>query len=170
MGVNERGFVAVLSVTLLVLAGYFGWQQLRTIRGLVSPDVLGAGDRRYLRIQAYRRMCCSVLLAVFAGMLIGWMSLETTYRALQEEIRAARIADPASLPTEEQKDVLRFFVLYGVGALLVLMALLALAAADFWATARFGIRQHRQLLADQRKQLQAQVKQYRQERNGQQKH
>jgi hypothetical protein len=170
VSVNEQGFVLVLVAVLLGLAGYFGWQQLRTLRGLTAPDVLGANDSRFLKAQAGRRLTSSILMAVFACFLIGWLFLDSSYQQLQEELRLARVSDPGALPTDDQKEVLRFFSFYWIGALLVLMALLALAAADFWATARFGLSQHRKLQADHRAQLQQQVNQLRQDRNGQQKH
>jgi hypothetical protein len=157
---NELGVTLLLAAVLLGLAGYFGRQQLRMLRGLASPHVLGADDRRFLRAQAYRRLLCSALMVIFAGMLIGWVFLE-------KEMRGTPPVEPGAVPTEEQKEVLRVSLSYWIAAVLVLMVLLALAATDFWATARFGLSQHRKLQADHRAMLEEQANRRRQERNGQ---
>jgi len=167
MDPNQLGFTLVLVAVLLGVAGYFGRQQLRTLRGLASPDVLGADDRRYLRSQAYRRLLCSVLMVAIAGLLIGWLFLEPDHRRLENDMRTARAIDPAALPTEEQKDFARLFLFYVSAGLLVLLVLLVLATMDFWATARYGLSQHRKLVADRRALLEEQVARRRQERNGQ---
>jgi len=167
MSPNELGSILVLAVLLLGLAVYFGRQQLRVLRGLGSPDALGADDRRYVLKQAYRRLFCTALLVVFAGLLIGWLFLEPGQRQVREEVRAAQAVDPNVRLTEEQKDSVRIVVAYWIGALLVLLVLLICAAMDFWSTARYGLSQHRKLLAAQREMLQQHTAQRRQERNGQ---
>jgi hypothetical protein len=167
MNPNQLGFTLVLVAVLLGVAGYFGRQQVLTLRGLASPDVLDADERRYLRVQAYRRLICSVLMVLIAGLLVGWLFLEAEHRELPKEMRAAQAVDPAAVPTEEQKDFARLFWIYLVAALSVLTVLLALATMDFWATARYGLRQHRKLQADHKALLQEQAARWRQQRNGQ---
>ena len=60
-------------------------------------------------------------------------------------------------------------MLYLSGGLFVLLMLLVLATMDFWATARYGLSQHRKLQADHRAMLKKEVDKHRQERNGQHK-
>jgi hypothetical protein len=164
----ELGFALVLALVLLGLAVYVGRRQLRQLRGIAAPGTLGADDRRYTRTQAYRRLWCSVHMGVLAGFLIGGVVLELNLREVQEKLHMAQAADPNAPPPEEHKDFVRFFFMYWAVALLVLLVLLTLATLDFWATARFGLSQHRRLQDDQRALLQEQVARRRRERNGQQ--
>ena len=166
MSVNEQGLTVLFAAALLAVAGYFGWQQIRAIRGLTSPDVLGADDRRYILSQALRRLFCSVLIVVFAGMLIGWLILDANYRDAREEWRLAQLFEPPAPLTPEQKDYARLITVYWVAALFVLLVLFTLAAMDFWATARYGLSQHRKLQADQRAILEQQAAEKRPNRNG----
>jgi MFS family permease len=164
---SELVMILFLVAVLLGLAGYFGWRQLLALRGIASPDALGYDDRRFVRAQAYRRLFCSLLMVVFAGLLIGWLFLEPGYSALHEEVRARLANDPTAVATEEQRDTLRTFTSYWIGALLVLLVLIAVAAVDFWSTTRYGLHQHRQLKADHRAFIEDQVARRRRERNGQ---
>jgi hypothetical protein len=163
---DQLGFTLLLVAALLGLAGYFGRQQLKTLRGLAPPNVLGAEDRGYLRSQAYRRLFCSLLMVVIAGLLVGWLYLDAEQRQLEKEARVVN-ADPEAPPTPEQKEFFHVFRIYTVAALLVLLMLLVLATMDFWATARYGLSQHRKLQADRRTLLEEQAARRRQERNGQ---
>jgi uncharacterized protein HemX len=169
MSSDLLGFTLVLVAVLLGLAGYFGWQQVRTLRGLKAPAGVDADNRFYLRSQAYRRLFCSLLMVVLAAQLVGWLFLEATDQELQRELRAARAIDPAAPPSQEQKAFAQIFVLHMSAGLFVLLMLLVLATMDFWATARYGLSQHRKLQADHRALLKKEVDKHRQERNGQQK-
>jgi cytochrome bd-type quinol oxidase subunit 1 len=163
---GELAFTLGLIVLLLGLAGYFGWRQLRALRGITGPDELGQGDRRFLHSQAFRRLFCSLLMVFFAGMLIGWIFLEARYRELVDEMHAAEIVDPSVQASQEQKDFVRFISVYWMVALLVLLVMVSLAAIDFWAIARYGLSQHRRLQADRRALLEEQAARRRRERNG----
>jgi hypothetical protein len=154
MNPDQTGFTLVLVAVLVGLAGYFGRQQLRTLRGL-NPETQGPDERRYLRTQAYRRLCCSILMLVIAGFLIAWLFVEPHF---QPDIDAA---------SEDRKELVQGLAMYWIAPLVVLMVLLVLATMDFWATARFGLNQHRKLLADRRTMLEEQIAKRRQERNGQ---
>ena len=150
MNPAELVFTLALAAVLLGLAGYFGWRQVQTLRGLAG---MGVEEQHYLRAQAYRRLFCSALMVVLAGMLVGWIFL------------GADAADPAAPLTA---DLARLFSVYWIAALLVLLVLVALAAVDFWAIARFGMSQHRRLQADQRALLEEHAARRRRERNGSQ--
>jgi hypothetical protein len=167
MNPDQLGFTLVLVAILVGLAVYFGRQQLRTLRNLRSPDAAGADERGYLRSRAYRRMVCSVLMVAIAGLLIGWLFLESEQRELQKQLAAAQTVDPSARPSQEHEDFIRLFWAYLCAALLVLLLLLVLATMDFWATARYGLSQHRKLQAARREMLETQMARRRQERNGQ---
>jgi hypothetical protein len=106
-----------------------------------------------------RRLICSALLVVFAGILVGWLFLADRARAL---------ATVGGEPSDEAKDELWFLALYWIGALLVLLAIMFLASWDFLATARYGFRRHKQLEQDRRAMLEmeaAKLRRRRQEMN-----
>ena len=63
-------FVAGLLVAVLLgLAAYFAWRQVHALRSLPGIPNLSDEDRRYVRGQAWRRLACSVLMAVLAVLL-----------------------------------------------------------------------------------------------------
>lgn len=55
---------------------------------------------------------------------------------------------------------------YWLVALLVVLGILSLAAVDFWAIRRFGLRHFRQIQADRRAMLEDQIARFRRQRNG----
>lgn len=168
MNPDELALILIFVTILLGLAGYFGWRQVQTLRKLAAEPPGDAEDRRYLRTQAYRRLFCSGLMAVFAGLLIGWIFLDQRYRNIQAQVPQGAAALPEGQLTEEQKDFVRLFSVYWIVALLILLVLVALAAVDFWAIARYGLSQRRRLQEDHRALLAEQVAARRkQQRNGQ---
>jgi hypothetical protein len=152
----ELAFMVVLIVVLLATAGYFGWHQVRTLRG---ANPAGVDERRYAVRQAWRRLFCCGLMVLVAVLLIGWFFLDPGFR----ELHARAQSDPL---TEGDKDFTRFMAVYWGLVLVAVFALLALAAADSWAIARFGLRQRRRLQEDHRAQLEEQLARLRQQRNG----
>jgi hypothetical protein len=162
----ELVFTLTLVAILLGLAGYFGWRQLQSLRGLAAPDELGSGDRRYLRTQAYRRLFSSLLMVVFAGMLIGWLFLDERRAEFADELKVARQTDPDAKQSPAYEDFARLFTVYFMVTFLVLAVMICTAAIDFWAIARYGLSQHRQLQADRRAMLQEHAARRRQDRNG----
>jgi hypothetical protein len=151
---------AVLVVVLLGLAGYFIWRQKKTLATLHRSD-LGPEDRLYVHKQVRRRLTCSVLMIVFAGMLIGWFFLEPEVRQGAPEHQAA-----AQDARADRANMLRLVTVYWIVALLIVFAILFLAGHDLLATARFGLRLQRQLEAEQRAVLESDASRLRQERNG----
>jgi hypothetical protein len=161
MNPSELAFGGLLVLALLGMAGYYAWRQRHTLRLLRDPS-LSPEDRVYLQGQVRRRMMSSVLMVVLAAMMITWYFLAGRLGDIQPP------ADPAAKLEAEQKESLRFMILYWVVALLVLFGILILAAFDLVATARFGRRHQRQLDADRRATLERDVATYRQQRNGHQ--
>jgi hypothetical protein len=165
---SELAFGAVVVVVLVGLAVFFGWQQLRTLRSLPGQPDLDLEDRIYLRRQVARRLVCSVLMLILAGLLTGSYFLEGPLQQVQQE-RAEEIARGQDPPVQPgHKTFLQQLTAYWITILLVLMVLLFLVAADVWAIARFGQRHRRQLRADLQETLAREVAKLRQRHNGQQ--
>lgn len=152
----QLGVGISLAAILVFVAVFFGWRQRLTLAQLRLDQQMSREDRLYYVKQVRRRLLCSLLLIVLAGLLIGWVWVDRDDAAL-------RPAEGAAL-TEETKDALRFFTWYWIIALSVLMAILFLASFDFLATARFGLRRMRQLEHDRRAALEMEVAKLRRRR------
>jgi hypothetical protein len=133
----------VLAVVLLALAAIFTWRQKRSLQALRELPALSPEDHRYHRNQARRRIAYAVLMLGCVALIVGWFFLEDLLNQSVE-----------------------LFTLYWIAVLLLVLAMIFLAAFDFWAIARFGIRQHRQIQADRRAMLENHAARYRSQRNG----
>jgi hypothetical protein len=162
---SELGWVLVLSGVLVALAGYFGWRQWQALRELPRRN-LPPDERAFYRRQAYRRTFCSALMVVLAGLLVGTVFMESEYQDVTRQVSERNERGGGAPAEQEEKQFVRFFAGYWIGLLLVLFVLLALAAVDFWALTRFGLRQHRRLEADHRALLEKQLQELRHNRNG----
>lgn len=153
----ELGIGIPLAAIIVFVALFFGWRQRYTLSQLrLEPQQYSAEDRTYYIKQMRRRLICSVLLLVFAGMLVGWFFLD-------RDVAALNPAEGQPL-TEEDKASVRFLTWYVIIALAVLMAILYLASVDFLATARFGLRRMRELEHDRRAALEMEVTKLRRRR------
>ena len=156
----ELGIGISLAMILVFVAIFFGWRQRYTLAQLRFDAQLSAEDRRYYIQQIRRRLVCSALMIVFAGLLVGWFLLDRDVSAF---------TPPEGQPlTDEAKESVRFITYYWIVALAVLLAILFLASFDFLATARFGLRRMRQLEHDRRAALEmeaAKLRRRRQELN-----
>ncbi len=159
----EQGIGAVIVVVLLGLAGFFGLRQLRALRTTPAGPAVTDEDRTYLRRQAWRRLTCSALMAVLAGLLIGWywLGLDQSILDLVRQAVPNRHLDPG------QRRTLNWGLAYISAIVLILMALLVLALLDLLAIRRFGIRHYRQMQADHRAVIAHEVARLRGQRNGQ---
>jgi hypothetical protein len=156
-------FAAVLIVVLLGLAGYYAWRQVQTLRGLRGQENLPPEDQRYVRNQAWRRLACSGLMVVFAGLLAGWFFLGPI---VQSMIDQAENTNGGPALGAEEKPLARFVTAYWISALLVLLGMVLLALWDMLAIRRFGARQFRKLQADRRAMIERQAARLRHEGNG----
>jgi len=153
-----------LAIFLVGIALFFGRSQLRTLDLLKQDQQLSALDRTYLRKQVRRRLLSCVLLVVFAAFLVGLMFLDKEFRALSD--RAKEVPPGGDLRDD---PVFTLLTLYVIGGCLVLFILLAIAATDLVATARFGLSQQRILNAQRNAALAAEIAKLRQthQNNGQ---
>jgi hypothetical protein len=147
--------VAIIMAAVLVgVAGYFIVRQRQTLRNVAADAAMSEEQRRYLTRQAWRRIFGSVLLLGLAGMLVG--SLFFDYEPLRKPIDQVPEAEK-----EAAKFAVRVIGVYWVAFLLVLLAVMALAVFDFWATARFSLQQQRALFQQHQDMLEAELTEYR---------
>jgi hypothetical protein len=160
-------FGVVLVLVLLFVAALYGVRQILALRRLRAVEEMALEERDYLHHRARRRLVMSLLLLLLGVMLtVALVYLEAPAQRLADQ-RAAQEQQGDSIPfSPEQRLFARFYTSFWIVFLLVLMAVVLLAAVDFWATRRYGLRQHRQLVADRRDMIEREVSRLRQQRNG----
>ncbi|HZZ77116.1 MAG TPA: hypothetical protein VFE62_01275 [Gemmataceae bacterium] len=154
MDTVELTVCIAIAVVLVGVAAFFFVRQRQTLQSVHADASMSEEQRRYLLTQARRRIAGSVLLLILAGMLVG--SLFFDYEPLRTKIH--------ELPAEQQeaaKYAVRVFGVYWMAFLFVLLALMALAVFDFWATARFSVQQQRQLFQQHQDMLEAELTEHR---------
>jgi hypothetical protein len=150
-GWNQIVWGVVLIATLVVLAGVYGWRQVRLLRRLRAGTELSADEARWRRGQAWRRLVGSGMMIVLAGLLA--VALVLNNRSAEQIYAAGREA----------------FLVWSaawIAVLLALMALVLLAALDLWSTRRFTVQQLRRLQDERRAVIQEEIDRRRRERNG----
>jgi hypothetical protein len=150
----------LLAALLVGVAVYFIRQQKKTLALLRSGEPPAREDRLYLRKQVNRRLLCSILMIIIAGMLVGSMFLDDWLRGPprnQDEIDRLEVGQL----DQEKREIAGAKVVYWVAVLIVIFAMLFLAILDLMATARFGLRQHRQLESERKAMLQEEVSRWR---------
>lgn len=164
----EYIFAGVMVVLLLGLAGYFGWRQVLALRDLKHMGELPAEDRRFHRLQAWRRMVSCVLMVVLAVLWLGsyLMGQEQQARDLGKPDAVARDDSGKAAPNAEQKSFLNRYTAFWLVFALIFMLWVWLAFFDLWAIRRFGIRHYRQIQADRRAMVERQLAIIRSQRNG----
>lgn len=159
-----EAILAGLLATLLVgVAVYFIRQQASTLRRLKSGAPATRDDKIYLRKQVNRRLVCSILMILLAGMLLGSLFLDDWLRGPpldQEQIDRLEVGQL----DKEKREIAGAKVVYWVAVLFLLFVMLFLAILDLMATARFGLRQHRQLESERKAMLQDEVARWRNRR------
>jgi ABC-type Fe3+ transport system permease subunit len=155
----------LLVAVLLGLAVYYAWRQWQTLRGL-DVEELAAEDRRYYRNRGWRRLAGSGLMILLAALFAGSFLIEDRAQELADRNEAARAQHEEVDLNPEERQFRKFWAGYWIVLLLGLLAFLVLAAFDFWATHRYGLRHYRQLQADRRAMLEREIAILRRERNG----
>jgi hypothetical protein len=166
VGWTQIIFGVVLVLVLLFVAALYGVRQLLALRRLRAAEEMALEERDYLYRRARRRLLMSLLLLLLGGMLAtALLYLETPAQRLADQREVQEQGDPPPL-NPEQRLFARFYTSFWIVFLLVLMAVVLLAAIDFWATRRYGLSQHRKLVADRRAMIERELSRLRQERNG----
>jgi hypothetical protein len=167
MGWTQILFGSVLVLVLLFLAVLYSIRQIITLRRLRGAEEMPLEERDYLRRRAWRRLLSSLLLFCLAIMLMGALAyLENPAQVLADQITAQEEQGEKPHLDPEQKLFARYYLVFWIGFLLVLMVVVFLAAWDFWATRRYGLRQHRKIIADRRAMIEREVSRLRRQRNG----
>ncbi len=166
----ELLFVCVLVVLLLGLAGFFGWRQWQTLRGMRLQSELSADDQSYLKHQSWRRLVGCALMVVLAALLAGayWIDFDARAAAIAGHVHAAESADTARQRGVEQQRFINLFSFYWIFTILVLLAMVCLGAIDLLAIRRYGIRSLRKIQSERRAMIEDQVAIFRSQRNGHQ--
>ncbi len=167
MGWTQIIFGAVLVLVLLFTASLYTVRQIIVLRRLHAAEVMPLDERAYLRGRAYRRLVTSLLLFLLGILLAGALIyLEAPAHQLAEDRAAMRQQDDAAPLDPQQRWFARLYLSFWILFLLVLMVVIFLAAFDYWATRRYGLRQHRKIIDDRRAMIEREVSRLRQERNG----
>jgi hypothetical protein len=152
---------ALLVVVLLGLAGYFAWQEVQELKRLRLPGGPPPDEARHLYRRAWRRLFCSTLLVIFAGLLIGTYFLEMP---LQQLIAQRQAGDREF--SSEQQEFVTLYRIYWIVALLVLLGIIVTAGIDLIVLRRFSLREHRKIQADRRAMIEEEVAIIRRRLNG----
>jgi len=164
--VGQIIFGVLLVIVLLGLAGFYSWRQWAVLRGLRQAGDLSPEDRRYTRRQAWRRIVCSALMVVMAGLIAGHYKFEDRYHQVVAEGEASRQRGEKREFNPEERQFLQLYEIYWLVTLLVLLAIIILAGIDFFAIRRYGRRHYRQIQADRRAMIENELARLRSQRNG----
>lgn len=163
----QQLFGILIIPVLLLLAGYFGWRQVQTLRWLKTQEQMPPEDRVYTRRQCFRRLVGSVLMVSLAGLIGGYFLLEIRLERLLD-MSAQFKAHGQDVPSLTEQD--RDFVILGLGYVgliaLLLFGMLVLAFLELTAIRRFGMRHRKRIHEDRRAMLQRQLPLLRRSRNG----
>ncbi len=168
MGWTQILFGAVLVVALLFVAVFYTVRQILSLRRLREAEEMQLEERAYLHSRARRRLVTSLLMFLLGGMLlVDLLFLEVPAQQLADHQRE-RIEQEGDAPplNAEQRSFARVYGWFFISFLLVLMIVVFMAALDYWATRRYGLRQHRKIIDDRRAMLEREISRLRQERNG----
>jgi hypothetical protein len=157
---SQLVFGSLLVVLLVALGGYYAWRQVRRLRelGAGPPDPDGEGN--FYRGQAWRRLVCSVLMVLFAALLVGSFFLQ---QQLPEEV--ADGDKPRVLSADEEASIYLFSYCW-IGLLILFLGILFLAAHDLWATRKFALRQLLKIHERHHELIEQQALRLRGQRNG----
>jgi len=131
----------IIAGVLVMLAAYFAWLQGATLRVVHFDTKLSAEHRLYLIRQCQRRFVGSLLLLILAALMVGSLFLD--------------FSPEADANHEAARQSIRFLTIYVAVMIVVLLVILVVAIVDFSATARFSIRQQKQLLQEHQEMLAA---------------
>jgi hypothetical protein len=158
----ELVFGGLLVALLLGLGGYYGWGQIGRLRMSNLGGAAFPGEERYFRRQAWRRLVCSGLMILLAGLLVGSYVLE---KHLALPGGTAADAKAAGQRDSAETAAVYLFSIYWIVVFLLFLAILVLAIMDLVATRRFTFRQL-QHIEDRHQELIGQVARLRSRRDG----
>jgi hypothetical protein len=154
----EMTVAMLIAAMLVAVAAFFIVRQQQTLRTVRADAGMDAEQRRYLLRQSQRRLFGSFLLFLLAGMLVGSLFLD--YEPLHKPIEQVQ---PEL--QEAAKQAFRVLSLYWMAFLMLLLAVMALAVFDFWATARFSVQQQKLLFQQHQEMLEAELTEHKYRQN-----
>ncbi|HEY7329562.1 MAG TPA: hypothetical protein VH592_18130 [Gemmataceae bacterium] len=167
MGRAQLIFGVVLVLVLFFVAILYIVRQIQTLRRLRATEEMALEERAYLHGRARRRMVTSLLLFLLGVMLAGGLIyLEPPAQQLDDIRDAMRQQGDISPLSDDERMFARVYLVFWILFLLILMAVIFLAAWDYWATRTFALRQHRKIIDDRRAMIEREVSRLRRERNG----
>jgi hypothetical protein len=164
---SQLVFGVMLVLVLLLLAGYYGWRQVQTLRSLPESEEF-PDERQYVRRQAWRRLVGCVLMVLLACLFSGWFLFgidDVANQLVQQGHDAVESGQKPELDAD-QKQAFRLVGWYSVGTLLVFLALVATAGLDVLAISRYRRRQFQKIRDDRRAMIERQAARLRTQRNG----
>jgi hypothetical protein len=160
-------FGVVLVLVLFFVAILYIVRQIQTLRRLRAAEEMALEERAYLHDRARRRLVTSLLLFLLGVMLAGGLIyLESPAQKLADDRDAMRQQGDTAPLDPEQREFARVYLVFWILFLLILMAVIFLAALDYWATRTYALRQHRKIIDDRRAMIEREVSRLRRERNG----
>lgn len=168
MGWPQIIFGVVLILVLFFTAILYTVRQVQDLRRLRAAEEMPLEERDYSRRRARRRLIMSLLLFLLGVLLAGaLLYLEGPAHELAEERAALRQQQGDAPPlSPEQRHLARLYLSFWIVFLLLLMAVVFLAALDYWATRRYARNQHRKISDDRRAMIEREIARVRQERDG----
>ena len=170
MNAGQIAYGVPLILLLLGMAVFVSWRQWRVVRRLRSQD--GGMDREervYLHQQTVCRLIGSVLMVVLAGLLAGHFAFERPINDLVARGEATRAQGAAPSMTPEEKQLFSSYRNYWLITGLVLLALIVVAAFDYFAIRRYALRSYRRIQEERRTMIAdelSRLRTERRERNG----
>lgn len=160
-------FGAVLVFVLLGTSVFYTVRQIVARKRLRAVEEMSVEERAYLLSRVRRRLVMSIFLFMLGVMLAGALIyLEAPAHQLAEERAAMRQQDDAQPLNPEQRGFVRLYLGFWIVFLLILMAVVLLAAWDYWATRRYALSQHRKISDDRRAMIEREIARVRHQRNG----
>jgi hypothetical protein len=153
----ETPLIIAFAIAMIAAAVYFIRGQRISLRKLRADLKVPSAQRRYIIKQSVRRQFGSCLLILLAGMMMG--SLFIDYELLRTPLEEVPPADQ-----EAAKQAFRFISIFWMTFLMILMAVMALAILDLWATMRHGVHERKQLLQENQEMLEAELEELRHRR------
>jgi uncharacterized membrane protein YjgN (DUF898 family) len=167
VGWTQIIFGVVLVLVLLFVAILYIVRQIIALRRLRASEEMPVEEHAYLYSRARRRLVTSMLLFLLGVMLASALVyLEVPAQRIVEEQEAKEQQGDMTPPASEKRGFLQFYTSFWLLFLLILMAVVFLAALDYWATRRYGLRQHRKIMDDRRAMIEREISRLRRERNG----
>ncbi len=165
---SQQLFLIVLGVGLLLVAGIFGWRQVRMIGWLREQSHLSLEDRIYFRRQVVRRLLGCLLLAILAAQIGGLFYFDLFGRLDQigakgDQAKADAEAKGIKVKPEDLDDQDREFLNFGLTYLmfmaLTILVMMLVAIMDVMAIRRYGMRHRRRIREDRQAMLERQLPQ-----------